>query len=192
MDAFKKISWSRSAGHASLITLGFLIAFGLLGLIGPVRFGGDTPAWVQAVGSIFAIFVAVAVPTWQRSQETRDRRTHELLVGRSFGLVLIRELEKMESRIDREITDVLRSANEDLISVEKDTIPQGLWDKGDSLHLLGPAGGLAISAIHAVQRARAEMTGHWLYPENLPAFVLCMKEAKGFCQAAIFHVKIGL
>jgi hypothetical protein len=37
-----------------------------------------TPAWVQAIGSIIAILVAVAVPAWQRNSARKDARTERL------------------------------------------------------------------------------------------------------------------
>lgn len=151
----------------------------------------DLPAWVQAIGSIAAILVAVSVPYWQRKQEIHDKRAQESLVARSYGLVLLRELEKMGERIERDIAEFENDANAVMIGTNKDTIPQALWERGESLHLLGPAGGYAISAIHAIHRARAyrERPGIWVYDENFAPFLQCMYEARSFCHQAIASVK---
>lgn len=160
----------------------------------PVHAPKDLPAWVQAIGSIAAILVAVGVPAWQRRQELRDKRAQEALVARSFGLILLRELETMQRRIERDIDEVEKRPLDDDIMTNKDTIPQELWDKGESLHLLGPAGGHTISAIHAIHRARSACygTGRWVYRENVPAFLRCMREAEHFCREAIAGVQASL
>jgi len=39
--------------------------------------GTDVAAWVQAIGSIIAILVAIAIPAWQRWASLRDARTDQ-------------------------------------------------------------------------------------------------------------------
>ncbi len=56
----------------------------------------SAPAWVQAIGSIVAILVAVALPTWQRSATRRDaekdQKQHELEYLRRFAVALRAEV----------------------------------------------------------------------------------------------------
>jgi hypothetical protein len=42
---------------------------------------GDYAAWAQAVGSIAAILIAVAVPWWQRQNEQKDRRGERIEIS---------------------------------------------------------------------------------------------------------------
>lgn len=86
MELLNKISWNRVLSYAILIAVGFLFAFTLLGVVGPVSFGGDAPAWVQAVGSVLGIGIAIAVPWAQhRLALARDRAAAELK-ARSLAL----------------------------------------------------------------------------------------------------------
>jgi len=86
MELLNKINWNRVLSHAIFIAVGFLFAFALLGVIGPVSFAGDAPAWVQAVGSVLGIAIAIAVP-WAQHQLAlaRDRAAAELK-ARSLAL----------------------------------------------------------------------------------------------------------
>lgn len=45
----------------------------------------DAPAWVQAVGSVLAILVAVAVPMWQRRAERAQQRTTDMAAAMVIG-----------------------------------------------------------------------------------------------------------
>lgn len=67
-----RIDWRKVWVYAALIATGFMLAFGLLGLIGPVSFGKDAPAWVQAVGSIAAIIAAGLLPLWHARVKRRE------------------------------------------------------------------------------------------------------------------------
>lgn len=51
---------------------------------------GTAPAWVQAVGSVAAIFVAIAVPLYQRRLEVAELRAQELSRERLLALKLYR------------------------------------------------------------------------------------------------------
>jgi hypothetical protein len=42
----------------------------------------SAPAWVQAIGSIAAILVAVAVPAWQRRSALRDARNEKTMLDK--------------------------------------------------------------------------------------------------------------
>lgn len=160
-----KISWARAFGYAALISLGFLIAFGLLGMIGPVSFGKDAPAWVQAVGSIAAILIAVAVPAVQHWLASKAHRNESLDRARSLGLQLLPHIQGLASRND----DVWQHENPDDGSVElrgENVCLVGFWAQSaieippeisaetHRLHELGPAASGLQRAIFNIGAAR--------------------------------------
>lgn len=104
------------------------------------------PAWVQAIGSIFAILVAVAVAAWQRWLESNDRKYKEQLVARTIalkGLIALSDeadralkaLEYLKSCLNREshFVDTAPKYNEI-------NIPKELTELSDKFHDAGPMG----------------------------------------------------
>ncbi|WP_329861262.1 MULTISPECIES: hypothetical protein [Stenotrophomonas] len=75
--------------YVALITAGFGAALGLLSLTGQISLGKDAPAWVQAIGSIVAILIAVAVPSAQHYLTERKQEREMADKARSLGLMLL-------------------------------------------------------------------------------------------------------
>ncbi|WP_329763953.1 hypothetical protein [Stenotrophomonas geniculata] len=73
MSITRKISWLIVLTFAACISFGILIGFILLAIIGPVNIGDSMPAWVQAVGSIGALLLAIYVPVRIRCADRFDR-----------------------------------------------------------------------------------------------------------------------
>ena len=57
----------------------------------------SAPAWVQAVGSVLAICVAVAIPAWQHRSARRDTKKEQFLQARSLIFGVSAELFKIEA-----------------------------------------------------------------------------------------------
>jgi hypothetical protein len=57
-------------------------------------------AWVQALGSILALAVAIGVPAWQRHIEHRDREAERKLRARSLAIVLYPEVAGAVARLN--------------------------------------------------------------------------------------------
>jgi len=174
-----------------LFSFGFFAAICVLIFITPATFGSEAPAWVQAIGSIVAILVAVFVPYLQRHTETEDRRRQEALVARSFGTVMLRELTTFKGRIERDRKCARSAGPTEIVSIQKDTIPQDIWDNGERLHQLGTAGHHVLLAMNAVRLARENLTGGRLSPTDGAAdrFRHHIEIARVECDTAICELK---
>lgn len=73
MSTAHKISWPIALTFAVCISFGILIGFTLLAIIGPINIGDSMPAWVQAIGSIGALLLAIYVPVRIRCADRFDR-----------------------------------------------------------------------------------------------------------------------
>lgn len=192
MKFLKKIRWTRIMGDASLLSTGFLVAFIALGLIGPVSFGGDTPAWVQAVGSVAAIVFAVLVPRWHRAADKSDRERKEAFEALALAAIVMRELEEFRSRINKELWKARAAGPHSIIEIEaeKKTIPQSLWDTALDLPKLGDPGAQTLKAIYSVHRAR-DYAGrdNTVVKEDIRSYEIFLKRAKEHCEKAITGVR---
>lgn len=108
----------------------------------------DWPAWVQAVGSIVAIFVAVLVPWRQRNQQlsdasTRDKKAdaREQSLITSMHIALYQPMENFRGSCDAVLTFLT------LPLVDREQIPEDVFDRNPefdqfrgSLHLMGSTG----------------------------------------------------
>lgn len=161
MKFLKKIRWTRIMGDASLLSTGFLVAFIALGLIGPVSFGGDTPAWVQAVGSVAAIVFAVLVPRWHRAADKSDRERKEAFEALALAAIVMRELEEFRSRINKELWKARAAGPHSIIEIEaeKKTIPQSLWDTALDLPKLGDIDEVSLHIARASPRKATPNAG---------------------------------
>lgn len=78
MESDTRIIWATVLLYVSLISVGFIVAMVMLAIIGQIHVGKDAPAWVQAVGSIAAILVAVYVPWKQRRNALQDENKKDV------------------------------------------------------------------------------------------------------------------
>ncbi|MEN5209382.1 hypothetical protein ABE493_14805 [Stenotrophomonas terrae] len=147
---------------------GILLSWGLFYRWGsaPPSKPVDLSAWVQAIGSIVGILLAIAIPYLQRRSEVRDRKERDALIARSLGTVLLRELIKFEGKIKRDQRIASGAGSTEIVDIETNTIPREIWDRVERLHELGPAGHHALLAINAVQHAQEELDGGRLTPTD--------------------------
>lgn len=153
-------------------------------------------AWVQAVGSVLALALGLGVPYWQRQSEVKDRRIQEALLARSFGTRLLREFVKFRDRIARDLKAAESAGPGEIVKIEKNTIPQAIWDNTERLHILGLAGHHVLLAMNAVRLARKELDSkyHALSPtNNAPVrFVQQMQIAQSECDEAVAFLERSL
>lgn len=164
----KEISWRRIIYGATLTSLAFLAAFGLLYFITPATFGANAPAWFQAIGSIFAVFIAMAVPTAQHlmSEEAKQREIADR--ARSLGLFLLPHINSFSSQNnkiwshehpDHHVHDL--SDNSCIASSETMKaldVPVEIISCIEKLHELGPAAHGLQCAVFNVVAARELVT----------------------------------
>ena len=152
---------------------GVLLAWGLFYRWGsaPAAKPFDAPAWVQAVGSIGAILIAIAVPAIQHRLAVQREADDSLNRARSLSLFIRPSIENFHDKLD----EVWRSENPDdpfrldeLADRNQGTlyssttialqIPDELLRNVAELHELGRAAPGILRAIHCVQAAN-RLTG---------------------------------
>ncbi len=110
-------------------------------------------SWIQAVGSIAAILVAVAVPAWQRSQQRSDEKRKELRESKSLASALLDTVARYREYADlfqRQLTAAIESADDGFQN--KLFVPSELQDARRELHLLGAPGGNLLRALYYTAR----------------------------------------
>lgn len=71
---FKPLAWLKNRwGVPSLAVAAFFLCIGLIYFPWDKN-NVDWPAWVQAVGSLIGICIAIAVPAWQMHQSVREKK----------------------------------------------------------------------------------------------------------------------
>lgn len=101
-------------------------------------FSESIPAWVQAVGSIVGIAIAIAVPAWQRRSEMRFQQLREDREARALVLAIFAQMLNFRNSV----RDCLRSVVDDhvdLASVIRELkFPSSLQERLHELHRFGP------------------------------------------------------
>lgn len=169
MTTRKRVRWITVLMYVLFASIGFAMALYVLWLTGNINLGKDAPAWVQAIGSIAAILIAVAVPGVQHYLADRARERETLDKARSFGLMLLPYIQDYGERLNKIWSDEHPDEVE-----EYDTnrcilgvtvrwcldIPAELTEEVENLHLLGPAARGVQMAIFSVTKAKTLVTTH--------------------------------
>lgn len=79
-----------------------------------VEQGIDWPSWIQAIGTLVAIAIAILVPYCQRKNEVADRKEEKRLLRKSLALKFLPSA-KESQRIAQEISDTDPKEIEDAI-----------------------------------------------------------------------------
>lgn len=158
-------------------------------------------AWVQAIGSIVAIFIAVLVPALQHFFAVRRDERQAKLKARSLGLAVRPDLEDLASRLDTIWSYESPDAKEEPIRVLRDRalgaytlgaldLSPALVSKIPTLHDIGNASDPALSAIHNVLRAKDYVTKgvDGFYPIDPQAFYDHLYEATKQCMHALHRI----
>lgn len=184
MEAMRRIRWASTLWASGWMVVGAFLVFGAMGLIGPIHFGKDAPAWVQAIGSIAAILVAIAVPYVQRKAELRETRRAELLKARSLGAALLRDIKKFRNHLEFVCSEIQARPDEP-VDISPEMIPEYLWEHMDRLYELGEAGSDLIDAISMNYQARDMVIDGFLLPEEIPPYFEQVKGALHHCKKSI-------
>lgn len=198
-DDPKKYSFDRDA----LIISAFAFAFGALfawALIDPPLIQkaakaaanskpSEWPAWVQAVGSIAAILVAIAVPYTQRRTELQETRRADILRARSLGAALLRDIKRFRDQLERARDSGNRAQMFDTLNVSPEMIPTPLWMHVDRLHELGDPGSDLIAAIGIHHQALDLAGGGFLMPEEIRPYLRLIEAALTHCKKSVHGIE---
>lgn len=149
----------------------------------------DWPAWVQAVGSVLAICAAVLIARWQRISERLDAQRRETLEARSLGAVLLRDIKRFRSNLERGISRLDSAGPTEGIPVNKQIVPDELWARVADIHRLGDPGSDLLRAIFHQQEARDIVERGILWPEEREAYLEQMHRALELCETTINGIR---
>ncbi|GAB2612258.1 hypothetical protein [Novilysobacter erysipheiresistens] len=125
-------------------------------------------AWVQAVGSIIAIGVAIFVPSRIASKDRARAETFRRFRAATYAFVLLPQLRTMEGRLAtakarwREVPS--RYDDDDV--AEYLNVPEGLSERLLDIHELAEAGIAIQEAVDAINQLRLAVFyqyAHWRY-----------------------------
>ncbi|AZR23505.1 hypothetical protein NX81_015740 [Xanthomonas vasicola] len=175
MEAMRRISWPRTLKASAWMAVGACMASGVLGLIGPIHFGKDAPAWVQAVGSVIAILVAIAVPLWVQDRERRLALEDKRLRVVSFSISMLPAAESFMSALRSALiiaTDEDAPDGPDLNhAADTAKVPDALQAKVAELHEVGEPALPLMRAIVMSSQARSELRQAQFYYEHAGEYV---------------------
>lgn len=151
----------------------------------------EQAAWLQAIGSLVLVGVAIVVPLCQRRSERRDRARRERRRARSLGTIVIRELRKLEHRLQDEIDRLAAAGDYEIVPVGGRAIPQLLWDNANELHLLGIPGDRTLQAIYEVFQAREHA---FKFTSQASSLAVSPEDRIAYCKhlrAALEHIRVA-
>lgn len=144
-------------------------------------------AWAQAVFSVVAILIAVAVPWWQHYKAAEQRNVEAHVMAVSKAASLIREAKSLSSRIEDRLTQFYnRDIRENAWSLSYPGIPSTLMEQASTLHQMGEAGSHLIKAIYHAQESKDAFQGdNYLHESKSPHFEASLNAAKREVDLAI-------
>lgn len=149
---------------------GFLLAWGLFHRWGtfPPSKPIDWPAWVQAVGSVVAICVAIAVPMAQRSHQLAEARAQSHALCKVMAAALRQPVGSFRNRCKMVWQNNEKGLlHEDKVPLEVFSRPPEFDQFRPQLHLLGDLGELVNEVIN-------DQTEAWIQIRALLARTLPM------------------
>ena len=110
------------------------------------RFGEWTPAWVQAIGTLIALFIAIAVPWRIHLNESRQRKSEKRLQGQAIAILIRPILIVLRGTIERAM---VAGSNGDYAAMDVE-VPSSIKEQVNLLWLMGSAGGHVLTVISAL------------------------------------------
>lgn len=137
------------------------ITWPLWGMVPELLKGPNAPAWVQAVGSVLAICVAILVPYYLHANEKLHQALKDELRARSFALALLPHAQKlaMQLRSARLVANDFDAPDgPDLEEASRiAAVPDSLQDRVTQLHELGEPARQLQAAIANIWEARKRL-----------------------------------
>ncbi|WP_226426559.1 cbb3-type cytochrome c oxidase subunit I [Xanthomonas sp. MWU16-30325] len=135
----------------------------------------DLPAWVQAIGSVLAILVAIAVPLWVQHRERRLALEDKRLRVVSFSISMLPAAESFMAALRSALTIATDEDAPDGPDLDHaaDTakVPDALQSKVAELHEVGEPALPLMRAIVMSSQARSELRQAQFYYEHAGEYV---------------------
>lgn len=129
-----------------------------------IDWGWVTPAWVQAIGTLLALAIAIYVPRRIHGREAKERADDQRRQGQGIALLIGHTLRTLEGEIHRTINKIDRIIKKgEPVKFQEMVIdiPQLIQAEVNRLWLMGPAGDRilhvvsTLEATHAIGQRRA-------------------------------------
>lgn len=147
----------KTAWAASFIALGALVSWPVAMFFSGPSSGTDWPAWVQAIGSVIAILVAVAVPLYVNWLQEASRAREREAIVKSATLSFLAPSEELRNSIWSAIWELQKLgelSDESLLSVSQELATPIQIDKRlHELHHIDPIGPIIQNAVVAKAKA---------------------------------------
>lgn len=159
----------------------------------------EQAAWVQAVGSVFAVFVAIMVVFFQhrtalriREEDAEDRRQRDLVVKMSLASRVYKHLLVYSAAAKRIKVDYISRDKSVQWPGSWPSVPQGLYDEAASLYLMGDIGADLTRAIFNSQEMRRMVSGKSLDVDDEVRFEHCLECLDVSLDSAVAKVRVLL
>lgn len=145
-------------------------------------------AWVQAIGSVVAIAVAVSIPWWQHRRERREKSHDAALMARSMATAYLRYVKEFHQNLSEGLIELgqCNPATRQRWTLSWIVIPQQLWDDVKSMHHLGDPGGYVLRSIYNLLESRAILAdGSVLVADQYSNYEQKLRDAKVQAEKAL-------
>lgn len=157
-------SWSSVAAHLGTIAIGMIAGAVVFGPIAKESW----PAWVQAIGSVVAIFVAVLVPNRIAAKERKAQEMQRKFRAKNYAFVLLPLMESLRRGVKaarvRWVNTPGQYDDDDV--AEYLGIPTSMADRMLDLHEIGESGLAIQNVVIATTRLKEGVHyqyAHWRY-----------------------------
>lgn len=160
----------------------------------------EQAAWLQAIGSLIGIGVAIAVPWWMQHLANERAKAVSNRRAMALGLAVRGELQQMGDRLnkvwddehpDHHVQHYQKEGNAVILGEHAAAaldLPEELSARVDELHEMGAAGDAALRAIHHIHRAREWVT---IVGEGISAVEVAYDAAKFYDELWAATVQTG-
>lgn len=193
MKYFSNVDWRRVTTYAGLPVVGMLAAFTLLAFIGPINIGDAWPAWVQAVGSVAAILVAIGIAVHERQvakAEAAHRSHLEMLSRHTRANSAMERFQKVIA----EQLDFARTQQTGTVEAEFRPLPlpEEMKEVERDCYLMEDAGGDIRTVTNYFLDAQNLAKGQRIPMSNVGLFIEHLEQAEAMSASALKKIRAPL
>jgi len=170
-----------------------LVAFTLLAIIGPINIGDAWPAWVQAVGSVAAILVAIGIAVHERHVAKAEAAHRNHLEMQSRHTRANRAMERFQKIIASQLefarTQAMGMTKPEILPLP---LPDEVKDVERDCYLMGDAGANFLAVTNDFLEAQSFITGDILLKQNERPFIEHLENAERMSIEALRKIRAPL